>query len=239
MASARLPFIRGRTHKSDYYQSPKGGPSSAIQLPPRDPTKHRSALLTQLDAMSQQVTERNPSTRDPDAVRETIIVQPESGFELNPGPLGLAADVRVIGTMETGDVLLDAKSAELPHLRKKLDDFANDAKKTLKGLRANAPAIAPIAVVRLATHQDLMGPRIREAALEPGVTRWFEIGCVGGVRSQAGSERSRRQIARQLQKVGHVAPQEFPRDRRGRILRSPFVRAASWCHRGCGLRLRV
>lgn len=208
MPSSRLPFIRGRSHKSDDYQSPKGGGGSSITLPPRNPGAHRSTLLAQLDALKQQAAMRDPARRDPAATRETIIVKPEQAAKLIPESLG-SASARVIGTMETGDVLLDARSTDLPQLRKKIDDFADDTKVTPMGMRKNATAIAPIAVIRLATYDDLMGPRIREAVLPVNATRWFEIGCIGGVRSPEGSKRSRGQVARQLQKIGQPAPQEF------------------------------
>jgi hypothetical protein len=45
--------------------------------------------------------------------------------------------------------------------------------------------------------------------LPSGDLRWFELGCVGGVRAPAESDRSRRQINRQLQKLNHPIPQEF------------------------------
>jgi hypothetical protein len=210
MGATRLPFIRGRADKADYYRSPKGGGGGAIKLPPRDPAQHRTNLLGQLDALRLETTQRSRGQRDPEAIRETIIVQPEPAFELSADPLGsAAADVRVVGTTETGDVVLDAHSAELPHLRKKIGEYGDDAKTTPMGMRANAPAVAPIRTIRRATHDDLMGPRLREAALPPSAPRWFELGCIGGVRAFANSDRARRQIIRQLQKLGHPVPQEF------------------------------
>jgi hypothetical protein len=210
MGASRLPFIRGRAEKTDYYRSPKGGGGGAIKLPPRDPAQHRTNLLGQLEALHLQTTQRKAGERDPEATRETIVVQPEPAFELSADSLGsTAADVRVLGTTESGDVLLDAHSAELPHLRKKIVEYANDAKLTPKGVRANAPAIAPIRTIKLATHDDLMGPRLRESVLPLSARRWFELGCIGGVRTAADSDRSRRQIIRQLQKLHHSAPQEF------------------------------
>lgn len=148
MASSRLPFIRGRVDRADPYRSPRGSRSEGIKLPPRDPTKHKAALVSQLDAIGQQAASRSPGDRDPEAVRETIIVQPEPGFELEASPLSdKRGDVRLIGETEAGDVLLDAPSAELPHLRKKVEHYADDSQISEKGMRKNAPAIAQKEVV--------------------------------------------------------------------------------------------
>ncbi len=211
MAAKRYPLIRGKTFQTEFYRSPQGGGGGTILLPPRDPKKHQATLLRQLDAVLDHVTRRPEGKRDPEATREVIAVQPKATFELAPGSLGdVASDVRVLGLTEGGLALLDAKGAELLNLRHKIDAFADDSQVTGKGARRNAPAIAPIEEIRLATEADLVGPRLRLAhTIEPNVLRWFEVACRGGVRLAAETDASRRQMHRQLALLGCPAPQEF------------------------------
>jgi hypothetical protein len=129
---------------------------------------------------------------------------------LAPAPLGDAdQDVRVLGVTEAGTALLDAKEAELVHLRRKIDAYADDSKVTDQGARKNAPAIAPIEEIRLASEVDLVGPRLMAARIEAHVRRWFEISCRGGARSMEDSGVSRGQMHRQLARLGLSGPQEF------------------------------
>jgi hypothetical protein len=209
MAENQYPFIRGKGHRTDYYVPPQGR-GSKLQLPPRNPASHSVALLGQLDAIVASTSGRPPNLRDTEATRETIVVSPESGFALSPSSLGdSASDVRVIGIAEEGTVLLDAKSADLPHLRKKIGEFADDAKVTEKGARRNAPAIAPISEIRLSTEADLIGPRCRTEQLAPSAVRWFEVACRGGARHPEDSALSLRQVSRQSAKLATEMPQHF------------------------------
>lgn len=210
MADRRYPLIRGSTFKTDFYQSPKGGGGGDIRLPPRDPRKHRALLIRQLDAILGDVQKRPQEQRDPEAVREVIAVQPKPKFDLEPSALGDArSDVRVLGVTENGTAILDASGVELVHLRRKIEAYADAAKVTEKGARRNEPAVAPIEVIRIATEADLVGPRLVAAKLAPNTPQWFEVACRGGVRSAAESDVSRRQVHRQLAKLGLGAPQEF------------------------------
>lgn len=174
MTENRYPLIRGRNHRTEFYVPPNGGNSAQLCLPPRTPTFHSSALLSQLDAIVEASVRRAPGTRDVEATRETIAVQPEGGFELVPSALGdTKADVRVIGVAENGVVLLDAKCADLPHLRRKIEEYGDDSKITKKGARKNDPAIAPISEVRLSAEEDVVGPRFLAAHLSSDSVRWF------------------------------------------------------------------
>ena len=80
---------------------------------------------------------------------------------------------------------------------------------TDKGARKNAPAIAPIEEIRLASEADLVGPRLVAASIEASARRWFEIACRGGARSAEDSGASRDQMHRQLAKLGLPVPQDF------------------------------
>jgi hypothetical protein len=160
MGDARYPLIRGNRFKTDFYRSPKGGGGSDVRLPPRDPKQHRDTLIRQLDAVLGQSQQRSPGQRDPEATRELVTVLPKPGFDLEPSPLGSEkADVRVLGVTEAGATILDAREATLEPLRRKIDAFADDSKVTDKGARKNAPAVAPIEVIR-----NRSGVGLRQAA---------------------------------------------------------------------------
>ncbi len=208
--AARLPFIRGKTFETAFYQSPQGGDGGGITLPPRNPKKHRDFLIGQLDAVLAGVNARPVGARDPEATREVLAIDPSPKSELAPAALGDAdKDVRVIGVTESGSAIVDAPNAYMEPLRRKIDAFADDAKTTKKGARKNAPAIAPIEAIRVATEADLLGPRLLAARPNPTDLRWFEIACRGGVRSMVDTDASRRQMHRQLLRMKHQIPQEF------------------------------
>ncbi len=210
MADPKYPLIRGSIFKTDFYQSPKGGRGGEIRLPPRHAKKHGARLIEQLDAILGRVQQRPQGQRDPEASRELVAVEPKETYELAPAPLGDAArDVHVLGVTEAGTALLDAKDAELVHLRRKIEAYADDSKVTDKGARKNAPAIAPIEEIRLAAEADLVGPRLVASSLGPNARRWFEVACRGGARFPGDSDVSRGQMHRQLGKLNLPVPQEF------------------------------
>jgi hypothetical protein len=210
MANRGYPLIRGSIFKTEFYQSPKGGGGGDIRLPPRNPKAHGARLIEQLDALLGRVQRRPMGERDPQASRELIAVSPKDTYDLAPASLGDAnRDVRVLGVTETGTALLDAKDPDMVQLRRKIEAYTDSAKLTDKGAPKNAPAIAPIEEIRLASEVDLIGPRLAAAKIEPNVHRWFEIACRGGARSIEDSGGSRGQMHRQLAKLGVPPPQEF------------------------------
>src|SRR5690348_6211481 len=103
-------------------------------MPSLDPKTHRTTLLQQLDAITQQVQSRGSTARDELATREIIAVRPAPGSELAPDQLDNSrSDARLVGVIaETGTVVLDVAKADLAYLRRKLDDFADDTKVTTK-----------------------------------------------------------------------------------------------------------
>ncbi len=202
MAGERLPFLRGRVERMESFVSPRGGGGEKPALPPRDPTAHRGLLLAQLDAISDEVGKRDPAIRDPEASREIIAVIPEPGSEIPAPSLGdERTDVRVVGTdPDSGVVIVDAPSAELPALRQKIDEFADATRRTPKGHPKHAPLVAPIHEIRLARVEEL-GPEAL-AALSSGAAHWIELGCRGGVYEIDTSAQSRREVERQLRRIG-------------------------------------
>lgn len=202
MADERLPFLRGRVEKAESFVSPRGGGGERPALPPRDPATHRGLLLAQLDAIAEEVAQRDPNVRDPEASREIIAVIPEPGSELPASSLGdERADVHVVGTdPDTGVVIIDAATAELPALRQKIDEFADATRVTPLGHPKHAPLVAPIHEIRLARVEEL-GPEVL-AALAGGAAHWIELGCRGGVYEIDRSVQSRREIERQLKRLG-------------------------------------
>lgn len=212
MTSERLPLLRGRVHVSQHFKSPLGGDRTPKPLPSRNPAKHKTTLLQQLDHIAEQAKARPVGQRDELATREVIAVTPEPGYELKAESLAdKKTDHRVVvRDDQTGVVIVDAPSPELKPLRKKVLQFADDEKVSEKGARRNAPAVAPIGSLNLASEGDLAGPRLRAAQLEPGKPYWFEIGCRGGYRRpEAETVKSRQQIVRQLKRIGHDEPQDF------------------------------
>jgi hypothetical protein len=220
MADVRLPLLRGRITSIDTYESPRGGGGSPPALPSLDPTAHRTSLLRQLDAIIQQVNARDKNARDELAKREIVAVRPSPGAQLAPDQLDdRKADARLVGLMpESGTVLLDVASADLDHLRHKIEAFADDAKvvaKTKKDgtpqldesgaqliARASEKAIAPVDSIGVANLEDLNGTRLRIDALAADRSYWFEIGCRGGYRNPSDTDASRAQIARQIHRLG-------------------------------------
>ncbi len=212
MADERLPLLRGRVTRVDDFQSPSGGGGKPVKLPSLQPSAHRKGLLRQLDAFDQQIKVRPKDARDELASREIVAVRPAPGTELAAEQLDDArADARLIGVAETGTVLLDVADPHLGHLRKKIDNFADDTKvKTtqqkdgsVEVRRSNERAIAPIGTVALAEIADVRGPLLLSETLVAERLYWFEIACRGGYRRPAPeTEGSRAQLARQLYRLG-------------------------------------
>ena len=58
MADTRLPLLRGRITSVDSYEAPQLGRGVPHAMPSLDPKAHRSSLVQQLDAITQQVNAR-------------------------------------------------------------------------------------------------------------------------------------------------------------------------------------
>lgn len=220
MADERLPLLRGRISSVDTYESPRGGGGTPPKMPSLDPRAHRTALVQQLDTITQQVNARAATARDELAKREIIAVRPAPDAQLTPDQLDDAkADARLVGVMTEGTVLLDVASADLGYLREKVEAFADDSKVTAKTnkdgspkldehgvqvtARASEKAIAPVGSIGLAELEDLGGAQLRVDALPVDRPCWFEIGCRGGYRNPSeDTKASRAQIARQLHRLG-------------------------------------
>jgi hypothetical protein len=129
MADKRLPLLRGRITSADTYEAPQSGGGVPPAMPSLDPEAHRTTLLQQLDAITQQVKARAETARDELAKREIVAVRPAVNAQLAPDQLDDSrADARLVGVMpDTGTVVLDIANADLEYLRKKLDAFADDA----------------------------------------------------------------------------------------------------------------
>jgi hypothetical protein len=216
MADTRLPLLRGKITSVDTYEAPQGGGGNSPSMPSLDPRAHTTALLQQLDGIAQQVKARSQNARDELATREIVAVRPVGGSQLVPEQLDDArADARLVGVMpDTGVVVLDVASANLEHLRKKLDVFADDSKVktrtekdgTVTTQRGSEKAIAPVGSIGLAELGDLSGAQLRAEAPPSYRACWFEVGCRGGYRNpRENTISSRTQIARQLHRLG--APQ--------------------------------
>lgn len=221
MTDARLPLLRGRITSVDTYEAPQQGGGVPPAMPSLDPKAHRSALIQQLDAITQQVNARAETTRDELAKREIVAVRPAANTQLAADQLDDSKeDARLVGVMpETGTVLLDVASADLGYLREKIEAFADDSKviaKTEKDgspkldehgvqvtARASEKAIAPVGSIGLAQLEDVGVGQRQVNAIPADRACWFEIGCRGGYRyPEQDTINSRAQIARQLHRLG-------------------------------------
>ena len=221
MAGTRLPLLRGRITSVDTYEAPQQGSGVPPAMPSLDPKAHRSALLQQLDAITQQVSARAETARDELAKREIVAVRPAANAQLAADQLDDSkADARLVGVMpETGTVLLDVAGADLGYLREKIEAFADDSKviaKTKKDgspkldehgvrvtARASEKAIAPVGSIGLAQLEDVGDGQRQINAIPADRACWFEIGCRGGYRYPGQDTiNSRAQIARQLHRLG-------------------------------------
>src|SRR4051812_45653948 len=108
MADERLPLLRGRISSIDTYEAPQGG-GTPRRMPSLDPKAHRTKLLQQLDAITQQVNARTATARDVLATREIIAVRPVADVQLAADQLDdTRSDARLVGVMpDTGTVILD------------------------------------------------------------------------------------------------------------------------------------
>lgn len=201
MADGDLPILRGRIEKTEVFVSARGGGGARPALPPRDPTKHRAALIAQLDQVVATVQGRSVDARDSEATRELVAVIPEPGSDLPATSLADAATgVRVIGSdPDTGVVLVETPDPSLAALRRKLDAYADPAKRSPKGHPANEPLIAPVRAIRVATLDEIGDPGV--LALPADTAHWVELSCSGGIYNTPESARSRREIERQLSRV--------------------------------------
>lgn len=212
----RLPLLRGRITGVETYT--RTAPVQPPAVPAREPLAHHMKLLQQLDAIIDETRRRPLGERDQLASRELVAVRPEPGSKLVPeGLLDRKGDVQVIGTdSDTGTVFLDAPGPLLPALRRKVDEFGDDAEirqhtkndGTVTTSRAHERVIAPIREIALATSNDRLDARQRQAVVDQARKIWFEIGCRGGYRRpMQETEQSRGQIRRQLMRRG--LPHQF------------------------------
>jgi hypothetical protein len=219
MTDDRLPLLRGRITAVDTYQAPQN-PVPPPRLPSLDPHEHSEKLLNQLDAIRSTINSRSVSARDELATREIIAIQPFHGADLTPNQLDDSKEAWLIGEVpETGAILLDVADGDLGYLRKKIEAFADDSKVILRKCedgtpkldkngvqiisRASETAVAPIETLKLASFDDVCGPRLRTEELSGDRAYWFEVTCRGGYRNPGGfAASSRTQIARQLNRLG-------------------------------------
>ena len=207
-----LPHIRGSIEGSEPFRSTRGGGGEKVPPAVRNPPEHRDRLLGSLDALLTKTTERPQGSRDPLATREVIAVRADPSVDIEPEQLAYSKhDVRAVSRdPERGVVLIDTPDAQLPRLRHKIEDYGDDSKLTRKGRRRNEPAIAPIEAIDLADEDDLAGIRLRESTVAPEELHWFEVACRGGRRRPSEeTERTRRQIERQLGNLGCAPPRVY------------------------------
>lgn len=212
----RFDLLRGRIDLAEPYRSPRRG-GDRPPPPPRDPAAHQQLLLAQLDEIYRNVGRREFEARDAGATRELVVLKPEPGAEINADSFADSRyDVRVVSKdEETGVVLIDAKRPDLPHIRSKLERFADETRvSATTGARSSERAIAPLSALHLARAEDLAGPALRSADLHPDDVRWFELSCRGGRRAPTReTELTRGQIHRTLAHLGYsgnaARPQEF------------------------------
>lgn len=206
MTDEGLPFLRGRIESVEVFTTARGGGGDRPVLPPRNPAAHRAHLVNQLDQLAAAARARDPATRDPEATREVVAVHPEPGSALAAASLGdVVSGVRVIGEdPDTKIVLVDAPNPELSALRTKLDEFADPTKLSPNQQPKNAPLIAPIRQVRTATIDEI-GPTLL-APMQDGASRWVELTCRGGTYDPDASNKSRRQVDRQLTRIVPDSP---------------------------------
>lgn len=213
MADGHLPLLRGRIDRVDEFRTVFGGTRDAPPLPARDPARHRANLLHQLDHLVEQVAERDVGLRVEGATRELVSILPDDKSVLSPKSLAdRNSDARLVSVDEdTGVAILDVQDPALPHLRRKVDWFADDSKVNEKtGARRSAPAIAPISQIHLTRLNELAGNRVRSASLPSTATRWFEIACRGGYRDESSSSATTRfQLRRALGQLGVTNIQEY------------------------------
>lgn len=212
----RFPLLTGRVESAERYVSVRRGGRPA-KLPQTDPAKQHAYLSKQLDAIWERVAKRERDDRDPGAMHEIIAIEPKEGAQLEAESFGdKRLGMRVIAKDDkTGVVYVDASRPDLPHLRRKVDAFADEKQVNEKtGARRSEQAIAPIQEVRLATFQELIGPRLA-GAIERGDINtesiyWVELGCRGGQRERTlETERSRGQIRRAMEQFQRGEPVEF------------------------------
>ena len=98
MVDTRLPLLRGKITSVDTYEAPQPGRGSRPAMPSLDPKAHRSSLIQQLNAITQQVNARTEHARDELAKREIVAVRPAAGAQLAADQLDDAkADARLVG----------------------------------------------------------------------------------------------------------------------------------------------
>jgi hypothetical protein len=214
VATNRLHLIRGRAVDGGDYKSPRSGTSSPVPSRP-DAKLHARELISQLDKLEATARARGDGARGEHASREVIVVEPEKGFKLDASALGSkTGDVRVIGTNpDSGAVVLDAPGPSLPHLRHKIEDYADDSKvKTNKSggsTRANEAAVAPARSFQPASLDALGANWLGSYDGDRTSARWFEVGCRGGKHRPASDiGNSQHQMHHQLRRLGVLRANE-------------------------------
>lgn len=176
----RLPFLRDRITAVETYVAGNNAPRRI--LPPRIPRDHGRYLLGQLAALQAEVAARPSDARCELAVREVVAVIPHPDGTLDAEALSSPVDHLVGIDPTTGVVLIDAASADLEALKRKIEIYADDTSPDHEvradgsTKRSREGIVAPIELIHIARIEQLAGERLRTYPLEPQRARWFEVG---------------------------------------------------------------
>jgi hypothetical protein len=214
--SERSPLLVSRVSFAEKYVSVRRGRPKSNR-PEHDVAAHHAYVSSQLDEIWRTVARRERADRDPGTEREIIAIRPTEGARLEADSFGdRRLGMRVVAVDDqTGTVFVDASRPDLPHIRSKIDAYADDTLISPKtGARRSERAVANIGEMRIASLEDLIGGRLREAygagRIKERATYWFEVGCRGGQRERTlVTDRSRRQIERTLEWLKRPPAVEF------------------------------
>ena len=204
MLPERLPHLRIWRVATAPYRSPRGGGGAEQPLPERNAQAHSAQLLENLAQLEGQLREMDAAVaRAPEAEGHLVSADALEGTALAASSLAdRKAEIALVA--ETDErALLHLRRDEIAPIRRKIEAYGDEGRRTSRGRPRNEPLVAPLEGFRPATLADLSDGTLTEATVEHGRIYWVELWARGGrLEEDKVRERIRREVGWLAARVG-------------------------------------
>lgn len=172
------------------------GPRGDRRLPSREPVAHARAMKSELVGLEAEFKRVREIPKPASSVGFLFTGTFAEESDPNAGGLADARSGSFLVDEVSGRALVHNHFGNLGRLRSKIDKYGDPERTTKAGLTLNAPLVAPLESLRLATITDLSDGWLRPDALDLEARLWVEVWAGGGHLGTANErERVRHAIA--------------------------------------------